>query len=230
MPRKPVNKGLFSCIFNYIYTESGGFAANPFSEFHESEPRTWWQVFCDCRKQKSEIGNQKSVCPKARDVITLQPSSQDHDKKTILRLTCAQVSSLHTRHKEFVPSVLSGLLIAGIRCENMSVIASLGVTEEIKNIVDSGGFLRDVQQHLQAKCRQIRGISRRSVRRYCQTNGLRRFLAKKLSKTEQENAVKRASKEVHFSSLFLSPYLLVTVFIRISAQPRISAHPKVRKS
>ena len=72
-------------------------------------------------------------------------------------------------------------------------IASLGVTEEIKNIVDSGGFLRDVQQHLQAKFRQIRGISRRSVRRYCQTNGLRRFSAKKLRKTEQENAVMRAS-------------------------------------
>ena len=109
-------------------------------------------------------------------------------------------------------------------------IASLGVTEEIKNIVDSGGFLRDVQQHLQAKFRQIRGISRRSVRRYCQTNGLRRFSAKKLRKTEQENAVMRASKEVHFSSLFLSQYLLVTAFIRISPQPRISAHPKGRKS
>ena len=28
----------------------------------------------------------------------------------------------------------------------MSVIASLGVKEEVKNILDSGGFLRDVQQ------------------------------------------------------------------------------------
>ena len=97
----------------------------------------------------------------------------------------------------------------------MSVIASLGVKEEVKNILDSGGFLRDVQQHLQAKFPQIRGISRRSVRRYCQTNGLRRFSAKKLSKSEQENAVKKASKEVYFSSLFLSPYLLVTVLIFI---------------
>ena len=132
--------------------------------------------------------------------------------------------------RNLFPVYCGGFIIRWDYMWKHECIASLGVTEEIKNIVDSGGFLRDVQQHLQAKCRQIRGISRRSVRRYCQTNGLRRFLAKKLSKTEQENAVKRASKEVHFSSLFLSPYLLVTVFIRISAQPRISAHPKVRKS
>ena len=67
----------------------------------------------EIRKQKSEIGkirNQKSKIRLSkgtwRDVITLQPSSQDHDKKPILRLTCPQVSSLHTRHKEFVPSAL----------------------------------------------------------------------------------------------------------------------------
>ena len=136
----------------------------------------------------------------------------------------------HTSQGICSQCIVAGLLFGGIKCKNMSVIASLGVKEEIKNILDSGGFLRDVQQHLQAKFPQIRGISRRSVRRYCQTNALRRFSAKKLSKTEQENAVKRASKEVHFSSLFLSPYLLLTVFIRISAQPRISAHPKGRKS
>ena len=102
---------------------------------------------------------------------------------------------------------MAGLLFGGITCKNISVIASLGVKEEIKNILDSGGFLEDVQQHLQAKFRQIRGISRRSFRRYCQTNGLRRFSAKKLSKTEQENAVKRAGKEVHFSSLFFYPHI-----------------------
>ena len=45
----------------------------------------------------------------------------------------------------------AGLLFGGIKCNYMSVIASLGVKEEIKNILDSGGFLRDVQQHLQAK-------------------------------------------------------------------------------
>ena len=111
----------------------------------------------------------------------------------------------HTSQGICSQCIVAGLLIGGITCENMSVIASLGVTEEIKNIVDSGGFLRDVQQYLQAKFRQISGISRRSVRRYCQTNGLRRFSAKKLSKTEQENAVKRTSKEVHFSSLFFIP-------------------------
>ena len=67
----------------------------------------------ESRKQKSEIGKIRNQNSKIRlskgtwrDVITLQPSSQDHDKKPILRLTCPQVSSLHTRHKEFVPSVL----------------------------------------------------------------------------------------------------------------------------
>ena len=96
---------------------------------------------------------------------------------------------------------MAGLLFGGITCKNMSVIASLGVKEEIKNILDSGGFFRDVQ----AKFPQICGISRRSVCRYCQTNGLRRFSAKKLSKKEQENAVKRTSKVVLFSSLFFIP-------------------------
>ena len=33
----------------------------------------------------------------------------------------------------------------------MSKIASLGIREEIKNILDSGGFFRDVQQYLQMK-------------------------------------------------------------------------------
>ena len=132
--------------------------------------------------------------------------------------------------RNLFPVYCGGFIIRWDYMWKHECIASLGVTEEIKNIVDSGGFLRDVQQHLQAKFRQIRGISRRSVRRYCQTNGLRRFSAKKLRKTELENAVMRASKEVHFSSLFLSQYLLVTVFIRISPQPRVSAHPKGRKS
>jgi len=79
----------------------------------------------------------------------------------------------------------------------MSAIASLGVKEEIKNILDSGGFLRDVQQYLQRKFTHKRyGISRRSVRRYCQANGLRRYSSKKLNKTAAQNAIKRASEEV----------------------------------
>ena len=175
---------------------------------------------------KSEIGNQKSeiknpsVQRHGRDVITLQPSSQDHDKKTHFEAYLSpEFFVAHTSQGLCSQCIVAGLLFGGITSKTMSVIASLGVKEEIKNILDSGGFLRDVQQHLQAKFRQIRGISRRSVRRCCQTNGLRRFSAKKLTKTEQENTVKRASKEVHFSSLFLSPYLLVTVFIRISTQP-----------
>lgn len=82
---------------------------------------------------------------------------------------------------------------------NMSAIASLGVKDEIKSILDSGGFLRDVEQHLKTNFPQMHyGISRRSVRRYCQANGLRRFSAKLLDKNEKENAVKKASKEVNF--------------------------------
>ena len=71
----------------------------------------------EIRNQKSEIGNRKSEIRNQkskirlskgtwRDVITLQPSSQDHDEKPILRFTCPQVFSLHKRHKEFVPSAL----------------------------------------------------------------------------------------------------------------------------
>ena len=84
----------------------------------------------------------------------------------------------------------------------MSTIASLGVKEEIKNILNSGGFLRDVQQYLQGKFPQKRnGISRRSIRRYCQANGLRRFSSKRLNKAAVENAVKRASEEVKLTYL-----------------------------
>ena len=64
----------------------------------------------------------------------------------------------------------------------MSIIAPLGVKEEIKNILESGGFFRDVQQYLQRKFPHKRyGISRRSVRRYCQANGPRRYSSKKLA-------------------------------------------------
>ena len=189
----------------------------------------------DLGNQKSEITNRKSKIRLSkgtwRDVITLQPSSQAHDKKTHFEAYLSpEFFVAHTSQGVCSQCIVAGLLFGGITSKTMSVIASLGVKEEIKNILDSGGFLRNVQQHLQAKFPQIRGISRRSVRRYCQTNGLRRFSAKKLSKTEQENAVKRASKEVHFSSLFLSPYLLVTVCIRISTQPWISAHSQGPKS
>ena len=74
----------------------------------------------------------------------------------------------------------------------MSTIASLGIKEEKKNILDSGGFFRDVQQCLQMKFPHKRyGISRRSVHRYCQANDLRRYSSKKLEKTAVENAVCR---------------------------------------
>ena len=58
----------------------------------------------------------------------------------------------------------------------MSAIASLGAKEEMKNILDSGGFFGDVQQYSQRKFPHKRnGISRRNVRRYCQASGLRRY-------------------------------------------------------
>ena len=37
-----------------------------------------------------------------------------------------------------------------VHCDKMGTIASLGVKEEIKNILDSRGLLRDVQQFLQS--------------------------------------------------------------------------------
>ena len=84
----------------------------------------------------------------------------------------------------------------------MSTVASLGVKEEIKNILDSGGFLRDVQQYLQRKFPHKRyGMSRRSIRRYCQANGLRRYSSKRLNKAAAENAIKRASEEVKLTYL-----------------------------
>ena len=37
--------------------------------------------------------------------------------------------------------------VALVYCDKTSTIASSGVKEEIKNILDSGGFFRDVQQY-----------------------------------------------------------------------------------
>ena len=57
--------------------------------------------------------------------------------------------------------------VALVYFDKMSTIASLGVKAEIKNILDSGGFFREVQQYmyLQRKFPHKRyGISRRSVR------------------------------------------------------------------
>ena len=87
--------------------------------------------------------------------------------------------------------------VALVYCDKMSTIASLGVKEEIKNILDSGEFFRDVQQYFQRKFpHKCYGISRRSVRRYCQANGLQRYSSKRLNKTAAENVIKRASEEV----------------------------------
>ena len=55
--------------------------------------------------------------------------------------------------------------VALVYLDKMSTIASLGVKAEIKIILDSGGFFREVQQYLQRKFPHKRyGISRRNVR------------------------------------------------------------------
>ena len=39
--------------------------------------------------------------------------------------------------------------VALVYCDKMCAIPSLGAKEEIKNILDSGGFFKGVQQYLQ---------------------------------------------------------------------------------
>ena len=41
--------------------------------------------------------------------------------------------------------------VALVYCDKMSTIASLGAKGEIKNILDSGGFFKSIQQYLQRK-------------------------------------------------------------------------------
>ena len=41
--------------------------------------------------------------------------------------------------------------VALVYCDKLSTIASLGAKEEIKNILDSGGFFKGVQQYFQRK-------------------------------------------------------------------------------
>ena len=69
--------------------------------------------------------------------------------------------------------------VALVYCDKMSTVASLGARRDKEN---PGGFFRDVQQYLQRKFPHKRyGISKRSGRRYCQANGLRRYSSKKLT-------------------------------------------------
>lgn len=79
----------------------------------------------------------------------------------------------------------------------MSSIDSLEVQEEIQTILESGGFLRDVEIYLKKEFPNItRGLSRRSIRRYCLKQGLRRFSAQRLDKKEKEQAIIKAAREV----------------------------------
>ena len=41
--------------------------------------------------------------------------------------------------------------VALVYCDKMSTIASLGAKEEVKNILDSAGFFKGIQQYLQRK-------------------------------------------------------------------------------
>ena len=177
-----------------------------------------------------DLGNQKSEIRLSKgtwsDVITLQPSSQDHDKKPMLRLTCPQVSSLHTRHKEFVPSVLWRVYYSvGLNVITWALLLHWEWRRKLKI------FLTLVASWLRRSAALAGKISANTwdfeEKRSWILSTQRP--ATVFGQDFEQNGTGKCSKEVHFSSLFLSPYLLVTVFIQISAQPR-SAHPKGRKS
>ena len=95
------------------------------------------------------------------------------------------------------------------------IIDFLGVKEDIKHILDSGGFLRDVEKHLRRKYPNFRGISKRSIHRYCQQHGLRRFLTRKLDKEAKERAIRKAAKEVRMqkSDVYFSERELLMEFL-----------------
>ena len=180
-------------------------------------------LIAENRNQKSEIHLSKGTWS---DVITLQPSSQDHDKKPMLRLTCPQVSSLHTCLKEFVPSVLWWVNYSvGLHVKAWALLLHWEWRRKLKI------FLTLVASWLRRSAALAGKISANTwdfeEKRSSILSTQRPAMV--FGQDFEQNGTGKCSNEVHFSSLFLSPYLLVTVFIRISAQPR-SAHPKGRKS
>lgn len=79
----------------------------------------------------------------------------------------------------------------------MAAILALKKKEEIKNILDVGGHHKDVAKYLKQACPGItRGISVRSVRRFCQKENISRFSSKKYAEREVEKIVRRASFKV----------------------------------
>lgn len=79
----------------------------------------------------------------------------------------------------------------------MNVIENLKVDTKIKEILDSGGFFRDVESYLRRSFPYVsRGISRRSIRRYCRSIDLRRFSARRADLETKEKAIKYAVREV----------------------------------
>lgn len=79
----------------------------------------------------------------------------------------------------------------------MAAISALNRKEEIKSILDVGGHHKDVVEYLKKACPEVtRGISVRSVRRYCHKENISRFSSKKYEDREVERIVRRASFKV----------------------------------
>ena len=81
----------------------------------------------------------------------------------------------------------------------MATISALAKEKrsEIKELLDVGGHYKDVVEYLKETFPDVsRGISLRSVRRYCKKENLVRFSSKKYDDRETERIVRRASFEV----------------------------------
>ena len=79
----------------------------------------------------------------------------------------------------------------------MAAISALNRKEEIKSILDVGGHHKDVVKYLEQACPEVtRGISVRSVRRYCHKENISRFSSRKYVDKEVEKIVRRASFKV----------------------------------
>ena len=116
----------------------------------------------------------------------------------------------------------------------MAAISALKKKEEIKTILDVGGHHKDVAKYLKEACPGItRGISVRSVRRFCQKENISRFSSKKYAEREVEKIVRRASFKVRL--ILFNVCRLVcdgnkyfyAVVLKISARVR-SKYMKVR--
>ena len=76
----------------------------------------------------------------------------------------------------------------------MAAISALNRKEEIKSILDVGGHHKDVVKYLKQACPEVtRGISVRSVRRYCHKENISRFSSEMYEDREVKKIVRRVS-------------------------------------